>query len=54
MEQSQWRGIEAYPPVGGADIYSENSPLVSASGFMISLLSRFHRNFSLLFYSTSV
>lgn len=54
MEQGQRRGVEAYPPVGGADIFSENSPLVSASGFMISLLSRFHHNFSLLLYSISV
>lgn len=54
MEQRQWRGTEAYPPVGGADIYSENSPLVSAAGFMISLLSTFHHTFSLLLYSTSV
>lgn len=36
-EHLQWRGIGAYPPVGGADIYAENSPLLSESGFMISL-----------------
>ena len=46
--------MEAYPPVGGADIYSENSPLVSAAGFMISLLSRIHHNFSLLLYFAGV
>lgn len=48
------KGMEAYHPVGGADIYSENSPLVSSSGFMVSLSSRFHRNFSLLLCSSSV
>lgn len=49
-EREQWRGTEAYPLVGGVDIFSENSPLVSAAGFMISVLSRFHHNFSLLFH----
>lgn len=47
-------GVGAYPPEGGADIYSENSPLVSASGFMISLSSRFNQKLSLLFSSAGV
>lgn len=52
--QQQRRGVQAYPPVGGADIFFENSPLVSSFGFMISLLSRFHHIFSLRPYSTCV
>lgn len=53
-ERGQWRGTQAYPLVGGVDIFSENSPLVSAAGFMISVLSRFHHNFSLLFHLAGV
>lgn len=30
-------GTEAYPPGGGVDIFFENVPLVSSSGFMTPL-----------------
>lgn len=42
------------PVGGGADISSETSPLLSVSGFMISLLSGSHYNLSLLLVSASV
>lgn len=45
------KGTEVYPPAGRAAIVSENSPLVSTHEFIISLLSQFHPDVSLLPFS---